>query len=232
VTLRGQHNSLDFVLGSIIIWLNNQIIMGRPSNTSQRRSEIVQALLEVMAKTGYDGASIGSIAEAAGLAPGLVHYHFANKQEILLALGEELVRRVRERQATRSAEARDHWDRLFAFTDARVALSGDADPDAAAAWVVFGAEALRQPAVKKRYQRVLREDLRELEALLRPLLSSDRSRAADIAATLSSAIEGAYHLGIVARVTPRGFAAPMLRELAQGLVQSANSRARKGVRRA
>src|SRR5688500_13215478 len=117
--------------------------MPRPSNTAERRAQIVQAMLEVMAKSGYDGASIASIAEAAGLAPGLVHYHFQDKLEILLALGEELVSRVKKRYLRRRSAARDDWERLFAFIDAHVALGRDSDPDAAAAWVVFGAEALR-----------------------------------------------------------------------------------------
>ena len=36
-----------------------------------------------MAKRGYDGASVADIAKAARLTPGLVHYHFKNKQELI-----------------------------------------------------------------------------------------------------------------------------------------------------
>ena len=39
-----------------------------------------------MADRGYERASVTAIAKAAGLTPGLVHYHFHNKKEILLAL--------------------------------------------------------------------------------------------------------------------------------------------------
>lgn len=224
--------ALDRFRAVVIIWSHNQITMARPSNHVERRAQIVQALLEVMATSGYDGATVSSIAEAAGLAPGLVHYHFENKQEILLALGEELVRRVRARSAARASSAKDDWERLFAFTDAHVALGRDADPYAAAAWVVLGAEALRQPEVRRLYQRATRDNLAELEGLLRPLLASEGcapSQAPDIAATLLSTIEGAYQLGVVARAAPRGFAAPMLRELALGLVRSSKTR---GARRA
>lgn len=58
--------------------------MPRPTNTSDRRAQIIDALIAVMATQGYDGASIGDIARHAGLAPGLVHYHFDSKLEILV----------------------------------------------------------------------------------------------------------------------------------------------------
>jgi len=65
--------------------------MARPSNTDQRREQITRALQAVMAKKGYDRASISEIAAAAGLAAGLVHYHFDSKLEILLAVLDRLV---------------------------------------------------------------------------------------------------------------------------------------------
>ena len=36
--------------------------MGRPSNTDERRAQIAEGLLSVMAKHGYDGATIQRIA--------------------------------------------------------------------------------------------------------------------------------------------------------------------------
>jgi len=65
--------------------------MGRPSNTGERRQQIVKAFVKVVAKQGYDGAPICDIAERAGLSQGLVHYHFKNKLEILLAALEWII---------------------------------------------------------------------------------------------------------------------------------------------
>ena len=67
--------------------------MPRPSNTEERQAQITGALMKVMAKRGYDGASVADIAKAARLTPGLVHYHFKSKQEILLAALRDLVAR-------------------------------------------------------------------------------------------------------------------------------------------
>ena len=58
--------------------------MPRPSNTDARREQIVLGLQRVMAERGYEKATVSAIAQAAGLTPGLVHYHFKNKQEMLL----------------------------------------------------------------------------------------------------------------------------------------------------
>ena len=58
--------------------------MPRPSNTDERRAQIADALKRVMARKGYDGATVNDIAAEADLTPGLVHYHFRNKLEILL----------------------------------------------------------------------------------------------------------------------------------------------------
>ena len=78
--------------------------MSRASNTDDRRAQIVDALIAVMAKHGYDGASIADIARKAGLAPGLVHYHFDSKLEISI----EAVRKI---AGSTTARSKEHWRR-------------------------------------------------------------------------------------------------------------------------
>ena len=65
--------------------------MSRRPNTDKRRAEIVKALLAAMAEHGYEKATIQLIAQKAGMAPGLLHYHFASKREMLLELVKALV---------------------------------------------------------------------------------------------------------------------------------------------
>src|ERR1700742_120467 len=103
--------------------------MPRPSNTDERRAQIVAGLMQVMATQGYDGASTQTIAEAAGLSPGLVHYHFKNKREVLLALIEALGARLDSRFERRAEQTGSPRGRLYAFIDAHLALGTDASPD-------------------------------------------------------------------------------------------------------
>jgi len=203
--------------------------MGRPSNTAERRAQIVDALLTVVSKEGYARATIAAVAREAGLTAGLLHYHFASKQEILVALVERLVARLEERFQTRLAEAGDEpRARLFAWVDAHVALGADADPRAVAAWVVIGAEAVREPEVRDLYTAALvasRDRLRTLVAAClraagRSTRSSDR-----IAAALLSAIEGAYRVNAAAPgVLADGWAAPTLRRMIDAWIESEPAR--------
>src|SRR5262245_63852488 len=110
--------------------------MTRPSNTAVRRGQIVDALVHVMARQGYAGASVADVAGRAGLAPGLVHYHFKSKLEILVeavrALGAAHARVLDA--ALAAVDADDAPAQLVAFVDVHLGLGAHADPDALACW--------------------------------------------------------------------------------------------------
>ena len=198
--------------------------MGRPSNTATRREELVGGLLRVMAARGYGGATIAEIAREAGLPPGIVHYHFESKKEILVAVLDRLSAVLRERYRRRAARAgrTETRGRVFAWIDAHVALGADADTKAMACWVAIGVEALRDSEVRAEFEKVVAEDRRSLEALLREALAAERRspRAArPIATSLVAAVQGAFQLGCAApgAIAPGSMAA-LLRRMADGLL--------------
>ncbi|WP_434388765.1 TetR/AcrR family transcriptional regulator [Melittangium boletus] len=195
--------------------------MARPSNTEERRRQIVQGLLRVMAERGYERASIAEIARAAGLSPGLVHYHFTQKQEVLLALVEQLAARSAERLRTRLERTRaGPQARVEAFIDAFLATGEDADPDAVAAWVTISAEAVRQPEVRALYQQVVRADLGQLEELVGAVIGRRRARA--VAAGLFATIQGYFVLAAASpELIPAGSAADLVKRMAAGLFDAA-----------
>ena len=198
--------------------------MPRPSNTAQRRREITAALIEVMAERGYEGASTQAVADAAGLSPGLVHYHFAAKREILVAAVEALVEGVQRRYAARREGAASARAELDAFVDAHLALGDDADPEAVAAWVVIGTTALHDEVVGHVYAEAIEGRVREAEARLRAAAQADGYRSRSMrrqAAALVAAIEGYYRLSAaVPSVIPSGSAAKMVRAMIDGLLAS------------
>jgi AcrR family transcriptional regulator len=55
-----------------------------PEMPSDTRERILQAAFTVLSRQGYENASIKEIAEAAGVAQGLVHYYFKSKQLLVL----------------------------------------------------------------------------------------------------------------------------------------------------
>ena len=59
---------------------------GRGSRRSQTRQQLLDAAAEVVAEKGFAGASLGDIAERAGLTTGAVYSNFRSKEALLLEL--------------------------------------------------------------------------------------------------------------------------------------------------
>jgi TetR/AcrR family transcriptional repressor of bet genes len=196
--------------------------MSRKSNTGQRRAEIVAALLASMAEHGYEKSTIQLIAHKAGLAPGLVHYHFKTKAEILHELIKTLASLSHQRYLAFAEPAASADDQLRAYINARLAKGDGADPAAVAAWVVIGAEAVRQPEVRAIYQEVVRAEASLIEELLGACFSA-RGKAVGnfkpLAAALLALIEGAFQLASAAPdVMPVGYAAAMAIDLVEAYI--------------
>lgn len=193
--------------------------MPRPTNTAQRREQIVRGLLRIMAVRGYEGASIAAVARAARVAPGLVHYHFADKQEILVALVDVVARELVGRVARRVGGASGPRTGVDAFLEALVAPDPP-DAPALACWLAIASEAPRLPAVRRAFDRAVAALVRQLEQLVRLALEPARApRARAIAAELVTAAHGELLLAAAApSARPRGSAAASLRAIAAGLL--------------
>src|SRR5579863_1985002 len=78
----------------------------RPGDTrpGDNRQRIVAAAYRVLGSRGYEAATIKEIAREAGVAPGLIHYYFADKEALLVAvLDEASEQHLRETQRLRAA---------------------------------------------------------------------------------------------------------------------------------
>ncbi|MBI5544193.1 MAG: TetR/AcrR family transcriptional regulator [Deltaproteobacteria bacterium] len=202
--------------------------MARPSNTDQRRTQIAAALIKVMAKRGYDGASIGDIAKAARLTSGLVHYHFESKQEILLASLESIANSHDARLEERMAKAHGRpLEEVGAFIDFHLGLGADADPEALACWILLSGEALRSPKVRTRFESAMTSTIHRLaESIRRGVELGDfRCEDADAAAAaLVATIQGYFVLAASARsAIPKGSAARSTKQMAEGLLKPARA---------
>jgi TetR/AcrR family transcriptional repressor of bet genes len=209
--------------------------MPRPSNTEERRAQITAALIEVMARRGYDGAAISDVARAAGLTAGLVHYHFKNKQEILLAALDDLVSRHQQRLEARLAEeGEDPAAALAAFIDVHLGLGADADPEALACWILLGGEAVRDGKVRAAMAAAMDGLVARLARILHEGVEARVFTCEDVdaaASALVATIQGYYVLAATAReAIPRGSAAISTKRMAEGLLRPARPLARRGRR--
>ena len=190
-----------------IDWTYNQS-MPRPSLRATRRAELTQAFARVLARHGYAGATIAAVAAEAGVAPGLVHHHFASKDDLLASLVGDLIHGFRAR--TRALDAAG-GDPLDAYATAALALGATSDTVAARCWVGVFAEALRDPTLLAQIRRLLDT---ELEAIHRR--ARGRFTAHDSGAVLAFII-GSLVFGAFAPRKTSGFAAPALRRLIAAL---------------
>lgn len=101
--------------------------------------------------------------------------------------------------------------RLRACIDARLALGAGAAPEIVAAWVMIGAEAVRQLEVREAFQRAVVAELDLLTALMTACLRQNGRAGQDaraLAAGVLALIEGACQLASAAgEIMPKGYAA-------------------------
>lgn len=62
--------------------------------TSDKRADIMQAALELIAKKGFHGAPMAEIAQRAGVAAGTIYRHFENKDALIAELHQELEAKI------------------------------------------------------------------------------------------------------------------------------------------
>lgn len=202
--------------------------MSRKSNTEERRHQITTAFLKVLAEAGYERATVIAVAKEAALTPGLIHYHFKSKREILLNLVESLVFVSSQRYQQLSQGVKSPHDALFAYIDARLAKGDDAQPEAVAAWVMIGAEAVRDSEVRTIFQAAIRSELDLASSLIKECLKAENKRtkqAATLAAGFVAFMEGSFQLASAAQeVMPQGYAARTAKQMMMAAILSEESR--------
>jgi TetR/AcrR family transcriptional regulator, transcriptional repressor of bet genes len=196
--------------------------MSRKPNTERRREEIITAMIKVVAEYGYEKATIQQIARAAKLTPGLIHYHFEEKLEILIAMARYLSDYGYQRFLRLSEDTAAPDERLRAYLEARLGFGKGASVEAVAAWVVIGAEATRQPQIADVYQAAIDFEMKLVRELLSQYCTYRRKSAAGagrLAAVLLSFIEGAFQLSRTAgKVMPQRYAAKAAFQLVERFV--------------
>ena len=70
------------------------MLNGHSVRSGETRTRILEGAFRVLGRQGYENTSIKDIAEEAGVAQGLVHYHYKSKQQLVLAVLEFVCHKV------------------------------------------------------------------------------------------------------------------------------------------
>lgn len=70
--------------------MTNQIDNGKSwTHRADNRERLIAAGYSVLSEKGYEATTVKEVAKVAGVSPGLFHYYFASKDELLLAVLRE-----------------------------------------------------------------------------------------------------------------------------------------------
>lgn len=148
----------------------------------QRRTDIVRAIIKVVAEGGLAGATVRSIAREGGFSSGVIAHYFANKDEMVRYAFEFVADRVFRRIDARLKQAAGA-ERVRVILEEHVPLSKQDEETAVA--LAFWEMALHDPELRAlfrdKYKR-WRDYLRlELSGLLPDLSSDALDRRVDLA---------------------------------------------------
>jgi len=170
-----------------------------------RRGQIVRAAAAVLGRQGYDGTSLKDVAREAGVAPGLLHYYFESKQELLL---EVVV--VMEREMIRDWQAAvehvdDPLERIVAALDHAAARCSEQPEFFRLLFDLYNIS-LASPALQARCAQMWSHFIDEIEAEVRRVLGRLPAYAVvpprDLAGAVAGAIDGIALSGLVMQRSP------------------------------
>ncbi len=165
-----------------------------------RRSQIVRAAAAVLGRQGYAETSLKDVAREAGVAPGLLHYYFESKEELLL----EVVT-VTERQMVANWKAvveavEDPLERIVTGLDHAEARCAE-QPEFFRLLLDLYTVSLSSPALRARCASLRTHLVDEIEIELRQVLGKLPAYSLvsprELAAAVLSAIDGIALSGLV-----------------------------------
>ena len=165
-----------------------------------RRESLVGAATAVLGRRGYAETSMKEIAREAGVAPGLLHYYFASKDELLVAVVGKLDRELAEAWTAALESLDDPLERIVAALDA-TAVQCRRHPELWRTLIDLSMVSLSTPAIQARC-RGLRERFADgIEVEVRRALGGLPAYTVvaprDLAGALAAAIEGTAMAGLV-----------------------------------
>lgn len=92
----------------------------KAQRSNSRNDALLAAAAELFARQGFKATSMRDIAKAVDMLPGSIYYHFASKDDLLLAIYEAGVEQITETFEDAIDSRADPWERLQAGMSAHI----------------------------------------------------------------------------------------------------------------
>lgn len=172
----------------------------RPGEEPGRRGQIVRAAAAVLGRVGYSDGSVKQIAHEAGVAPGLVHYYFTSKEELLVAVVHDLEREMVADWQSAVAGLDDPLERIVAALD-HTAVRCSEHPEFFRLLFDLYVVGLNNPAIGERCVELWTHFVEDIEAEVREVLARLPGAVAvpprDLAEAIAGAIDGIALAGLL-----------------------------------
>jgi AcrR family transcriptional regulator len=168
----------------------NEVNMAAFDTKLSTRQKLIAGAFAVVAREGLDGASVKTIAAQAGVAPGLLHYHFPTKEALLVAaLQQGLSDYLDQVRTTRLSVAADHQISAF-FDAARTRVF--ADRDLFKVRLAFAAKAMTDPGLSPQISAITSAAIDEIALVMAAACGRTEPLESDVAlaATLKGGFDG------------------------------------------
>jgi TetR/AcrR family transcriptional repressor of bet genes len=180
---------------------------GADIDEAGRRSQIVHAAATVLGRQGYGATSLKDVAREVGVAPGLLHYYFESKEELLIEVVAALERQVVADWLEAIAGIDDPLERIVAGLDHAEARCAER-PESFHLMLDLYTAGLSSPALRVRCAELCSHLADQIEVELRralgPLPAYTLVSPRDLAGTIAGAIDG---IALAALVTHQPAAA-------------------------
>ncbi|MFC1401825.1 MULTISPECIES: TetR/AcrR family transcriptional regulator [Streptacidiphilus] len=153
----------------------------QPLSTQERRSQILEAATELIARRGFHNVRVSDIAERCGTSTGTVHYHFPTKEAVLHAALDHYAQRLHERLRAEFEGASSARDKVLRLIEVQLTLT-TADVDEWSVWIQFWSQAMLEPSLRPAQRRTYSDWRRLVVELLRECRDEGLAPEADIEA--------------------------------------------------
>lgn len=90
------------------------LLPAKSRRSHSRLSQVLDEAARVFAQRGFAAASVREIVQPVGMLPGSLYYHFPTKDDLLVAVYQEGVRRILANVDAAISDLTDPWERLEA----------------------------------------------------------------------------------------------------------------------